>query len=1012
MHSTFESAGVFGGLSRLYKQLKIDFAWEVERSLGVLPRWIFSDDFDHAATTCAALPLVQIMELVHTQRRMRRLILAKKHKDKDAEDDDDDEPENPDAQESIQPEFAHVHLPSATTMHPRQLAAIVRLCFGELMEAFGEYKACRLCAAHEVPIGARQQEDFARLCEDSYLAAVWTSSHAEYLLILQDLLKVNDGKTASATSHVTREDTDAQGPLSVEELMVSPPELYLIACASNGLDLTALYERYYAPKSCAKGAQSLLAVLLRATNAGSRGWESTLNTALADSDGALRVCTHGLTVALTGMHSCIHPAARRGWQTRLAITKTWRMQSPSSDLKTIAMQCPTPIKEIIRLYLATLLAEDAATLQALSLSHQPAGQLSIPPRSLAPTCLQCAMHSFMDVGESFLNEPVQDVEDVCVRLLSHLTSEPRSRKKTVTRPMPKMLTTGGNTTQTLNYCWSWLGGRSGTLHAPAVPTATVVAGLLSASFRAEFIPFWLHAQSYHHRASRLDEAQYQAFHSNSSAHQMCAELPSHVVLRVQRLALTVDNATLLGVVEASKLLGIKLPCVARGGNGGGGASCRRRGSTTATATATATAPATAPAPAPVLPKPPDKDKPGEASEEEEEEEEEAQSEQENDKEEKAENDDVATSTSTSKAIQESEALVLGMSAFDAAVMITFAKICALRIQMLSYDLGPDTRKRQAAAICERLLWPTLEGESFEEAVRRLPEHCTHVFACSECRRVVNACQNGSGKDVPFNEVMRGAFRTIRAPFLCDVGWPFALLPLTDWPLSQHVEDRRRARRGPHALRQAVVGRAPHGGGAGGCGQHARGRGQGSLRHPAAASRPEAVLDRERRPTTPRMPQGDAARHGLGRRQAPAGHQELLRATPVGHRVRRRPTCQDPGFGEGAANIWRVARPVRLLWLSRVDRADESLLGSAVLHAVRLCDVAHERDRGRADRQLPKATASRLPFLRKTATGGWQQQIQDGERARGHGRTQRDGAASASHVLLLSEPLPLVARERA
>lgn len=35
---------------------------------------------------------------------------------------------------------------------------------------------------------------------------------------------------------------------------------------------------------------------------------------------------------------------------------------------------------------------------------------------------------------------------------------------------------------------------------------------------------------------------------------------------------------------------------------------------------------------------------------------------------------------------------------------------------------------------------------------RLPEHATHLFACSECKRVVNAFQDFSGKDQPFNEV--------------------------------------------------------------------------------------------------------------------------------------------------------------------------------------------------------------------------------------------------------------------
>ena len=46
--------------------------------------------------------------------------------------------------------------------------------------------------------------------------------------------------------------------------------------------------------------QSLLAILTRATNAGSRGWEATLLLALKESEGAVRVCMQCIAVAVSG----------------------------------------------------------------------------------------------------------------------------------------------------------------------------------------------------------------------------------------------------------------------------------------------------------------------------------------------------------------------------------------------------------------------------------------------------------------------------------------------------------------------------------------------------------------------------------------------------------------------------------------------------------------------------------------------------------------------------------------
>jgi hypothetical protein len=71
---------------------------------------------------------------------------------------------------------------------------------------------------------------------------------------------------------------------------------------------------------------------------------------------------------------------------------------------------------------------------------------------------------------------------------------------------------------------------------------------------------------------------------------------------------------------------------------------------------------------------------------------------------------------------------------------------------VAYNLGANTRRMQVDAVCARLMQPRKPGETDEEAIARLPKTATHMMLCVECRRVANACQNGSGKDVTFNEL--------------------------------------------------------------------------------------------------------------------------------------------------------------------------------------------------------------------------------------------------------------------
>ena len=119
----------------------------------------------------------------------------------------------------------------------------------------------------------------------------------------------------------------------VQDLMVPVPSSTRVPNLSNLLDLprcTSAVSR----RCCAKSSQPLLAILARATNAGSRGWEARLQPAAKDSDGAVRVCMHASACA-SGLHPCVHPAARRDWRVRFVTLRAWRAQNQTAEFKDI-----------------------------------------------------------------------------------------------------------------------------------------------------------------------------------------------------------------------------------------------------------------------------------------------------------------------------------------------------------------------------------------------------------------------------------------------------------------------------------------------------------------------------------------------------------------------------------------------------------------------------------------------------------------------------------------------------
>ena len=624
LFSDFEDAGMCGALWRLRHRLR-------ERAPSVVvPPWVWSLDFSHAVTECARCDSDDAAALLGTLADATRALSGA----------------------SASPSLPSTSTPSLPPPTAMQTAATIRVCFGEMLEALAASVARTIVGDEQAPSADADKRALSLLYYDSYCAAVWTSAHAEYLGCIQDLL----GERAA---------TEAL----VREFMVPPPDLYTVTNMSHLMHLGALMERTASPRCCSKSSQALLAILTRVTNAGSRGWETTLLAALKESDGAVRVCMQCLAVALTGLNPAVHPGVRRPWRERFALIRALRVHT-QQDFKEIVQRTPTAIKEAIRLHLAATFIADRATLDAMRHARHPTGQLCVPPMGMPAGSLAAAMHRMVDAGAAM----VAKRESAAVAIKRHLVSEPRSRKKAESRAgrHPK------HEPEPLSYSSSWLGGRSGPSCMTLRPAVQVVSGLLSASYRATFIPFWLHGNHHGHRASRLDSAQYAALHHQSAAHRMCTLLSAEQLQKAERLALANADASLLTVAQACALLGV-------------------RPSADAT---------------PGLPCP-----------------------------------------ASSRAVQDAEVEVMNLRAEDAALLVAFARIATLRSTLLSYDLGEETRRRQARAICQRMLLPLAPDEDPCVAVRsRLPQHATVLYCCSECRRVVNSVQDNTGKDLAFNEL--------------------------------------------------------------------------------------------------------------------------------------------------------------------------------------------------------------------------------------------------------------------
>lgn len=252
--------------------------------------------------------------------------------------------------------------------------AVARVLHGAALERHAAHTCSQLWPVSRVdmPEDPASRRRACQLYFDAYCCAVWTSAHAEYVA-------------------------------ACDAGAVDPPEptIGTFPCASSGIDLSDLFSRRAATNNDAaypKTAEPLIQLMARATNPGSRGWDTVLKASLGDA-GARSVVTHALSVCLTGMHPQLHPATRPEWKTRMMTLRLASFATPH------LVAASAHVKEAMRRSIASIMAVTPAAHAAMASLGHPVRHLHQPPVQFPHAGMEGAMAAFVDAGVTISHTP-------------------------------------------------------------------------------------------------------------------------------------------------------------------------------------------------------------------------------------------------------------------------------------------------------------------------------------------------------------------------------------------------------------------------------------------------------------------------------------------------------------------------------------------------------------------------------------------------------------------------------
>lgn len=424
--------------------------------------------------------------------------------------------------------------------------ASARVAFGAAMEVVASASAMLLCDTLHTPVeGGLRAARLSWLCHDSYMAALWTDAHANYML---DTLS---GPVAGLRGpHISR----------------GVPCIARTTSISMLPNISAKFEAYCASQTLDVESKRLLSVLFRCGQSGSRGWDSALKDSLA-SDGAQWVLHKAFKACLIGMHPQLHPSARPDWTQRAMIVRLLEERmSIADDMNHVISSCGTATKESIRLYMCSILHQIPATRSALATIHSSIGLLRSAPGELVPGSLASAAQNIVaagtDLGEMLhTNSCVgrELVERVKSVIQARIGSEPRVRSRSIAHAMCQ----AQDKLYSVVYNPSWFGRAMGgdttaevasNMHA-ALP---MIHELVARAFRAQFVPFWIHGHGHNVRTSRLDESQHAAMRRTSALQRLISDIDAETILFIQRLVLRTPTAATSNLSEIGHLLGFSV----------------------------------------------------------------------------------------------------------------------------------------------------------------------------------------------------------------------------------------------------------------------------------------------------------------------------------------------------------------------------------------------------------------------------------------------------------------------
>lgn len=352
MHADFEDSGTIAALIRLCEAMgQDDFA------IPDLPVWLFENRMPNCAGTYEwdgprdATTVEEAVQVLPALVRLERALHAAN--DGIVADDADDAAGQAQARDSV------------------LLVCMARMQLGACCEAYAALAASRL-AAPGACVASRDEAEMARLYSDAMLVATWTSAHATYL-------------------HTVR----------CSGVDMCAPSIHLVPSAVSEFDLSDLYARRTASSTsslASKDAGHMLALMMRCTNPGSRGWDSVVKQALEKSPGVRRLCTRALSISLLGMHAGIHPAIRMRWKERLVLQELFAHLVSQTTASTLIMSCVIEFKECVRRMTSNCTSSAYATIAALQHVDHPLALLLGCPFQMPRAGAEAAAVAFVEAG--------------------------------------------------------------------------------------------------------------------------------------------------------------------------------------------------------------------------------------------------------------------------------------------------------------------------------------------------------------------------------------------------------------------------------------------------------------------------------------------------------------------------------------------------------------------------------------------------------------------------------------